>query len=299
MHMKLIVPIVPILAVSLYLWTTRKERFVNSLPLTKIGKIKEGDTKIEGKIYAKENLISPYFREPCVGYLYTQEEVYKSDEGDDHYSTILTETKSDDFYIADETGEFFISASTINLQFCTPQSKKIKKIRHTEYLLRHQQLISISGKMVLENNSFRFSTADPIYVASPDNINKLWKKINVFGRMRWYFLPLYLFINYLLFFYPAPVAEPYGGITFFLIFGLPIVAVVFAWLSSYDIFTIKGLSIFKILATICLISSFLTFPLFIILFLLTTPILIIQYIFYATVGTVALFSFLHTSDVVD
>ncbi|RWW91673.1 hypothetical protein [Flavobacterium cerinum] len=124
------------------------------LPTSKMNAIAMGIVEVEGEVEEIEPLISPYFSNSCVGYLYTIEEERKDDEGKRTWHTIHSESKTGTFKMNDETGSVTIDGE--GLEYYTlneDQQVESGSKRHTESYLKSRDYMLLIGYASSDNGA--------------------------------------------------------------------------------------------------------------------------------------------------
>lgn len=181
LNFKLLYIIPLVIFIKLLLPSKRKNfyKLQSVLPTSRINAVAMGIVEIEGEVEAIELIISPYFSNPCIGYLYTIEEESKDREGKTSWHTIHTEGKTGDFKMNDETGTVLVKGSGLEY-YTLSEDMQIEsgRKRHTEYYLKNRDYMLLIGYADSDNGS-TIIKGDEYYkifgIADPKQIT-LWNK---------------------------------------------------------------------------------------------------------------------------
>ncbi len=268
---KFLIPIIPILIVVVVFYYSKEIKATLFTSGKSLHGLAEGSIKLEGKATVlDEQILSPYFNEPCIGFQYTEEESVPTSDG---YNTeILSQKKMcKDFTLTTKTGTIKINADRIKMSDLEVRKKtvhsltfNVNDITHVERILKNDDEVVIIGDVMrksgrleiakLENNAF--------FVTTKSKIEGLKVSYQIFLQLMPWAAILYLTVNYFLFFAPIKEVPKNDAITYFFIFGLPILFIVF-WLIGKEGESFPA-RIFQYLASVCIITSILSFPLLIV-----------------------------------
>ena len=122
------------------------------LPTSKANAVAMGVVEVVGDLVALDLLISPHFKEPCIGYLFKIEEESTNDDGKSSYSTIFTECKTNTFKIKDETGSVKVDGEGLEYFIDhIDKQKQIGKKRYSETYLKNDDYIFLIGNATSDN----------------------------------------------------------------------------------------------------------------------------------------------------
>ena len=166
--------IIPIVIIITALLPSRRKKFFKLqavLPTSKINALAMGVVEIEGELEQMEPLVSPYFSEPCIGYLYTIEEERKDKDNNTTWHTVHTECKTGVFRINDETGTVLVNGEGLEY-YSIDEGQQVESgfRRHTESYLKHKDYMlligcatSDEGSTVIKNDEHHnvFGISDP------------------------------------------------------------------------------------------------------------------------------------------
>ncbi|MFC3561418.1 hypothetical protein [Pedobacter jamesrossensis] len=275
-YAKFLVPIVPIALGLLAYYTTNKLRASTFGKPQKIYELNEGQVLVEGTVIKLEaELISPYFRETCIGYLYKEIEYVPTD--DDYNEELkVTKTACNDFTLSTSSGTIKIKGNELDFKKLKPRTytehslkPKINDIGHAEYLLKNNDEIVIIGTAI-KNIYQRFEIAklnnELFFVTTRNKIEDQKINYQILVRLFPWMCVLYLIVNYFLFFAPSNDMPKSDVFAFVSIFGLPVLFVVFFLIGrdKKDWFS----QVFQYLAGVCIFSSLLSFPLIILFYMI-------------------------------
>lgn len=122
-------------------------RLQGILPTAPIRSIPMGLIEVTGKVRHIEPLAAPIKSKKCTGYRYTVEDISTDSDGDKSYSTIVDETKCNDFILADDTGEVRVEGKELDLLYLElDEQYSAGSRRYTQYLLKESDEILLIGK---------------------------------------------------------------------------------------------------------------------------------------------------------
>lgn len=174
--------IIPLIIFIKFLLPSKRKNFYklqSVLPTSKINAVAMGIVEIEGEVEAVELIVSPYFSNPCVGYLYTIEEENKDKEGKTSWHTIHTESKTGNFKLNDETGTVVVNGNGLE-HYTLSKDMQIEsgRKRHTESYLKNRDYMLLIGYASSDNGN-TIIKSDEHYkvfgIADPKQIT-LWNK---------------------------------------------------------------------------------------------------------------------------
>ncbi|TDG35066.1 hypothetical protein EZJ43_15175 [Pedobacter changchengzhani] len=148
-----IVPI--ILIIKRIFFPSNKSNFYKLqevLPTSKANAVAMGVVELIGDLVALELLISPHFKEPCIGYLFTIEEESTDKDGKSSYRTIFTECKTNTFKIKDETGSVMVEGEGLEY-YITNIDKQVQsgRKRYSETYLKNDDYLFLIGNATSNN----------------------------------------------------------------------------------------------------------------------------------------------------
>jgi len=149
--------IIPVIIFIKFLLPSKRKNFYklqSVLPTSKINAVAMGIVEIEGEVEAIELIVSPYFSNPCIGYLYTIEEESKDKEGKTSWHTIHTEGKTGNFRMNDETGTVLVDGTGLEY-YTLSEDMQIEsgRKRHTEFYLKNRDYMLLIGYASSDNGS--------------------------------------------------------------------------------------------------------------------------------------------------
>lgn len=293
---KFLVPIIPIVIVSIAYFSTKSLKDITFKEPQNLHELTEGRALLEGTVLKlDEETISPYFNEACIGYLYKEIEYIPNDDG--YYNDVKsTITKCKNFTLSTSSGSIQIKGMGLDLKqlgMRTHNEHSIKPnvndIGHEEHLLKHNDHIVIIGnavKNIYQRLEISKKDNEPFFVTTRTKIEKQKISFQVLKRLFPWMCILYLIVNYILFFAPNVNIPKSDVFAFLAIFGLPVLFIIF-WIIGRD--KTDWLSrIFQYLASVCIFSSLLSFPLVILFYMIDLEFYRIYYIFISIVSLVAL-----------
>ncbi|SHE41848.1 hypothetical protein [Pedobacter caeni] len=265
-----IIPLFPVLVAVLVIYLTRSKRILLKTKETPISNLTGGLVKIQGTVEAPGILESPFFKEQCVGYNYEKGEVHYYDDGNEQVTISMRKNDFQDFYLMNKTGKIKVIAADLNLSLLPAQIKTIHSLKHTENDIRHTErtlkngdLIHILGNAIETNhNEFELKALpeSPLVISTPAIESHTQKGFRAIRHLLPYIVLIYLAVNYFLFFAPVKVQlGPNKGFIIFSIFGMPVLALIFAAIGSKMHGAFKFF--FTSLAGICIIVTLLASPL--------------------------------------
>ncbi|TDG35596.1 hypothetical protein EZJ43_13325 [Pedobacter changchengzhani] len=271
---KFLVPIVPLLLAILLLFTKSQLKATIFSKQKKVYELTEGPARLAGKaILREQGLISPFFKESCIGYLYVKEEYIPNDDG---YSTntLAEQTACKNFHLETDYGSIHVNATGLTLKDLAITVKNehslkrnVNDLAYIEYLLKNKDEIVLVGTVIKnEKGQLEFAKVgrDLFFATTKKKVQEVKMGFDVLAKLSPWLLLMYLAVNYFLFF--APFISIPGSTIFpyFAIFGLPIIFVVLAFATKdKEGFICKILQFF---AGVCFFTSFLNFPLIILFY---------------------------------
>jgi len=137
-------------------------KFQRTLPTSKIRSVAMGLAEISGTVKTIEPLNSRIGTKPCIGFLYTIENVSTDKDGHDSYSLESSETICKPFYIQDKSGQIRVVTDDIEfIDFEIDEQYESSMKRYTQYLLKDNMDVLMIGKASLaENNEPVFQKED-------------------------------------------------------------------------------------------------------------------------------------------
>jgi len=293
---KFLVPIIPLIIGGIAYFSTIKLRNATFKAPQNVYELNEGQVLLEGTVVALEQEItSPYFKETCVGYLYKEIEYVPIEDGyKNDVKAELAECKN--FTLSTNSGSIKINGSEIDLSQLSPTKRNehslkpnVNDIGHLEYLLKSNDQVVIIGnalKNIYQRLEISKKDNKPFFVTTRNKIESQKISFQVLKRLVPWMCLLYLVVNYILFFAPTQNMPKSDTFAFIAIFGLPILFIVF-WLigrDKKDWFS----QFFQYLASVCIFSSLLSFPLIILFYMMELEFYKIYYIFISILAVVAL-----------
>ena len=273
---KYLVPVVPIV-LGIFVYMNTKYLKATVFTQTKnLNELTEGTVKLEGRAIPRvEQILSPYFKETCIGYLYTVEEYIPTDD------SVRSELRSQsrecrNFVLNTNSGIININANHLDLSKLNPKTKdehSLKygenEIRHSEYTIKDNDEIVIIGD-VKKNlfNEFEITKVDqkPFFVTTKNQVEAGKISYQMFLHVLPWLVLLYFLVNYFLFFAPLKDLPKSDAFAYITLFGLPILFIIFLALAR-DSQSWIG-KIFRYLATVCILTSLLSFPLLILFYMI-------------------------------
>ncbi|SOD13328.1 E3 Ubiquitin ligase [Pedobacter xixiisoli] len=293
---KFLVPVIPLLIGSIAYFSTIKLKNITFKEPQKIAELNDGQVLLEGTVLKlEEEINSPYFNETCIGYLYKEIEYIPIDDGyNDDVKSIITECKN--FTLSTNSGNITIKGNGLDLKQLNPRTHNehslkpdINDVGHVEHLLKNNDQVVIIGtaiKNIYQRLEIGKKDNEPFFVTTKSKIETQKISFQVLKRLFPWMCILYLVVNYILFFAPNKNIPKSDVFAFVAIFGLPVLFVVF-WVigkDKKDWFS----QVFQYLASVCILSSLLSFPLIILFYMIELEFYKIYYIFISVLSVVAL-----------
>ena len=271
---KFLVPIVPLLLAIFLLFTKSQFKATIFSKQKKLYELTEGPARLAGKaIVSEEELISPFFKEKCIGYLYLEQEYIPNNDG---YSTnILAEqTACKNFQLETDYGSIHVNAAGLTLKDLAKTVKDEHSLKHNvndlayiEYLLKNNDEVVIVGTVLKnERGQLEFvKVGSALFFATTKvKVEEVKMGFELLARLSPWLVMMYFSVNYFLFFAPPLDIPNYQVFPYFAIFGLPIIFVVLAFATKdKEGFICK---ILQFIAGVCFFTSLLNFPLIILFY---------------------------------
>jgi hypothetical protein len=169
-----------------------KNRFYfyqRTLPTSTIKSIAMGLAEISGKAKAIDGVISPDTDTPCVGYIYTVDEIRTSRDDDGRTSTsyheISRKTEIKNFLIEDETGKIEIIPDKLQwLNFSVTNSREDLGRRYQEFIIDEKTNFLLIGQAFYEGSKsvFRFDENKNVFGIAPldmVNFSNKWRPLKL------------------------------------------------------------------------------------------------------------------------
>lgn len=167
-----------------FLKPTNKKRFYKiqrTLPTANIRSVSMGLAEISGTVKQMTTTVSKLKSKPCIGFLYTVEDVKTDKDGKDSYHLEHSETYCKPFYVEDATGKMKVLGEEIEfIDFEIDEQYRSSGKRYTQYLLlENMQVLMIGKASVAENNEpvFEKEQVKNVFgiapISSVDRHNKL------------------------------------------------------------------------------------------------------------------------------
>lgn len=161
-----------------------KKSFYNlqrTLPTSKIRSVAMGLAEISGKVQMMKSMPSHIKNTPCIGYLYTIEDISRDKEGKESFHAVFSETVCEAFFIEDSSGKIKVKTDKIEfLDFEFNDQYRSSGKRYTEYLLLENAEVMMIGKAGNSENNvpvFELEEVKNVFgiapVASVENWNNL------------------------------------------------------------------------------------------------------------------------------
>lgn len=149
------------------------------LPTSSIKSIVNGLAEISGKAKAIEPLTSPDTDTPCIGYIYTVDEIRTTRDDDGRISTsyneISRETRIKKFYIEDPTGTIEVMPDQLEwISFLPSHSRESGNRRYQEFIIDEKTDFLLIGEAFHEGSlsAFRFDKEKKVFGIAPlDRVN--------------------------------------------------------------------------------------------------------------------------------
>lgn len=276
MFMKYLVPVVPlVLGVLVYLGTNNLKAAVFT-KAKNLHELTEGTAKLEGRATARsEEILSPYFKETCIGYLYTVEEYVPTD--DSIRSELRSQSKDcRNFVLSTDSGTININANQIDLSQLKPKSIDVHSLKYNENDMRHnERTVKNNDEIVVIGdvrknlfNEFEITKIDgkPFFVTTKNRVEASKISYQMFWQVLPWLILLYLVVNYFLFFAPTKDLPKRDAFAYFIFFGLPMLFLIFLALARDSQSWIGKL--FRYLGSVCILTSLLSFPLLILFYMI-------------------------------
>ena len=152
-------------AVYLAFQAFRMQRKIEDTPTCKVRSIAMGLVEVNGKVVARETIISPFSKKPCVYFHYTLEQLKESKHYDSkrkrwiaekRWVPIRRESDSRRFLIEDETGKVLVEPKGAEVKDF--EQTIVGRNRHTEWLVLPDSPIYLLGTAA--ENPERGASAD-------------------------------------------------------------------------------------------------------------------------------------------
>ncbi|MFC6268967.1 hypothetical protein [Frigoriflavimonas asaccharolytica] len=164
--------------------SSNKKSFYNlqrTLPTSKIRSVAMGLAEISGKVRMIKSKNSPIKNVPCIGYLYTIEDISRDKDGKESFRIVFSETICESFYVEDATGKIEVKTDEIEfLDFKVGEQYRSSGKRYREYLLLENAEVLMIGKASNKENYqpiFEYEEVKKVFaiapVASVENWNNL------------------------------------------------------------------------------------------------------------------------------
>ena len=293
---KFLVPILPLIIGGIAYFSTIKLRNATFKTPQKVYELSEGQVLLEGSVLPLEQeIISPYFKEICVGYLYKEIEYVPIEDG--YRNDVKTEVaECQNFTLNTNSGNIRINGAGLDLNQISPRKYNqhsikpdINDVGHLEYLLKNNDQVIIIGnavKNIYQRLEIGKKDNEPYFVTTRSKIEQQKISFQVLKRLIPWMCILYLVVNYILFFAPNVSMPKNDVFAFVAIFGLPILFIIF-WIIGRDKNDFISQT-FQYLASVCIFSSLLSFPLIILFYTIGLPFYKIYYTFISIIAVVAL-----------
>lgn len=185
----LLLIIIPVVAfIKAIFFPTNKANFYKLqavLPSSKMNAVAMGLVEVIGDLVEIEPLISPRFKAPCIGYIFTIEQKSTDDDGRTSWSTIYRETNTGIFKIKDETGFVKVDGKDLEYYFTridntvTSAGKRYSEtyLRNDDYFILIGNAQSDNGETVIKKDDYHkvFGVAIPNEVAKINHNKPLLK----------------------------------------------------------------------------------------------------------------------------
>ena len=271
---KFLVPIVPLVIAIMLVFTKSQFKATIFSKQKKVSELTEGSAKLAGKaIISEGELISPFFKEKCIGYHYMEEEYIPNDDG---YSTniLVEQSACKTFQLETDYGSIAVNATELILKDLAKRvenehslKRNVNDLAYIEYLLKNNDEVVIVGT-VIKNEKGQLEIAKVgkalFFATTKEKVQEVKMGFQLLSRLSPWLVMMYFSVNYFLFFAPIINIPNYEVFPYIAIFGLPIICVVLAF-ATKD----KEGSICKILqfiAGVCFFTCLLNFPLIILFY---------------------------------
>lgn len=271
---KFLVPIFPLILAIFLLFTKSKFKATIFSKQKKLYELTEGPARLAGKaILSEEELISPFFKEKCIGYLYLEEEYISNDDG---YSTdtLAEQTACKNFQLETDYGSIHVNANGLTLKNLAKRIKNehslkrnVNDLAYIEHLLKNNDEVVLVGTVIKnERGQLEFAKMGTslFFATTKVKVEEVKMGFDLLARLSPWLVMMYFSVNYFLFFAPRLNIPTYQVFPYVAIFGLPIIFVVLAFATKdKDGFFCK---IVQFIAAVCFFTSLLNFPLIILFY---------------------------------
>lgn len=148
--LSLLLIIIPVLVVlDAIFFPSRKTNFYKLqaiLPTSKMNAVAMGVVEVVGDLVEIEPLISPHFKESCIGYSFRIEQETRDKDGKSSWRTIFTERKTNSFKIKDETGSVKVIGDELEYYITkVDRQNESGSKRYSETYLKNDDYIFLIG----------------------------------------------------------------------------------------------------------------------------------------------------------
>lgn len=271
---KFLVPIVPLVIAILLVFTKSQFKATNFSKQKKVSELTEGPARLAGKaIISEGELISPFFKEKCIGYHYLKEEYIPNDDG---YSTniLLEQSARKDFRLETDYGSIAVNATKLILKDLAKRVKNehslkrnVNDLAYIESLLKNKDEVVIVGT-VIKNEKGQLEIAKVgkalFFATTKEKVQEVKMGFQLLSRLSPWLVMMYFSVNYFLLFAPSLNIPTYEVFPYVAIFGLPIIFVVLAFATKDKEGFIS--KVLQFIAGVCFFTSLLNFPLIILFY---------------------------------
>lgn len=152
-----IILVVVILVVFFWLYNMQNltDLYRTDLPITPLGKLREGVRKVQGQVKVKETIRAPLDGRVCVGYAYNVYDI--TEEGQEEYSLHDSKTVCEDFILLADDHRVDVEAHSIDFIFLSEDVEKIinnqKHIQKT--LCANDNIIVVADAVMQSDNTYK------------------------------------------------------------------------------------------------------------------------------------------------
>lgn len=187
--LSLLLIIIPVLiALDAIFLPSRRSKFYKLqavLPTSRMNGIAMGLVEVIGDLVETEQMLSPHFNTPCIGYALRIEKRSKDSDGKTTWSTIFTDSKTGNFKIKDDTGTVMVKGEGLAYYF-TRVDREIESgdkryyetyLKQDDYIFLIGKATSLDGETVIERDEYHqvFGAALPHEVALKNKFAPLYK----------------------------------------------------------------------------------------------------------------------------
>lgn len=186
-------------------------KFQRTLPTSNIRSVAMGLAEISGKATTVDPVFSRIGTKPCIGFLYTVEDVRTDKDGDDSYSLESSETICKPFYLQDKSGRIKIVTDDIEfIDFEIDEQYTSSQKRYTQYLLKDNMEVLLIGKAGLQENNepvFQKEEIKDVFGISPLESVEDYNTMRPIMQSAGYFIYFWVILIALIFLTPISLSN--------------------------------------------------------------------------------------------